>query len=152
MTEGVAPRVNGKAVLKDPPLVARIDRLMLATVVGHFLITSAHAVLHLGAGVDLSVAQLAFVVVVIIALPLYAIYRHYRHRGTAGAVLLVVSMAASFLFGFSFHFFSGTGDNIAHVHGGWALPFGVTAFALTVVELFGTVLAGAVLRRRVRIS
>ncbi|QRP48521.1 hypothetical protein [Amycolatopsis sp. FDAARGOS 1241] len=149
MTEGVAPRVNGKAVVKDPPLVARIDRLMLATVLVHFPITSAHAALHLGAGVVLDVAQLAFVVVVIIALPVYAIY---RHRGTAGAVLLVGSMAASFLFGFFFHFFSDTGDNIAHVHGGSAMPFSVTALVPAVVELFGTVLAAAVLRRRVRIS
>ena len=36
---GVLPRVNGKAVVKEPTLVVGIDRLMLVTVVVHFLLT-----------------------------------------------------------------------------------------------------------------
>ncbi|MEU8632605.1 hypothetical protein AB0C38_10580 [Amycolatopsis sp. NPDC048633] len=158
MTEhgsGVVPRINGKAVVKDPPLVARIDRLMLAVVIVQFVLAGLHGVAHLGGSVASDIGQLVYASAVIV-MSLYGSYRHYRHPGRAGAVLLVISMAGAFIFGAYFHFLADTEDNIRHVHsataGSWAMPFDLTAVLLAILELFGTALAYAVLRRRVRIS
>jgi hypothetical protein len=152
---GVVPRVNGKAVVKDPPLVARIDRLMLTVVIAHLVLAGLHGIAHVGGGIASSVGQVTYAAAVILV-SVYGIYRHYRYPGRAGAVLVVVSMAGAFVFGTYFHFLSGTEDNIRHVHsataGRWAMPFDLSAVLLAILELFGTALAYAVLRRRVRIS
>lgn len=129
MTPGpeVVRRVNGHAVVKDPPLVARIDRVLAVIVALHCVGVVARAVVHptaLSVGVAVGIAGLSAV----------GVWRHFRTRGRLGAVLLGVSMVVSF------------------GCGAW-LPAGVvTNGVLSVVEVLGAVFAVAVLRRRVRIT
>ncbi|WIX81673.1 hypothetical protein QRX50_13365 [Amycolatopsis carbonis] len=124
--EGVR-RVNGHAVVKDPPLVVRIDRVLAVIVAVHCAGVVARAVVHP------SVASVG-VAAGIVALSVVGVWRHFRTRGRLGAVLLGVTMAGSF------------------VCGAW-LPAGVvTNGVLSVVEVLGAVFAVAVLRRRVRIT
>ncbi|MEV6901595.1 hypothetical protein [Amycolatopsis sp. NPDC051372] len=129
MTPGpeVARRVNGHAVVKDPPLVVRIDRVLAVIVALHCAGVVARAVVHP------SVASVG-VAIGILGLSAVGIWWHFRTRGRSGAVLLGVSMVLSFVFG------------------AWLGPGVVTNGVLSVVEVLGAVFAVAVLRRRVRIT
>jgi hypothetical protein len=129
---------------------ASLDRLIAAVVIVHFVVAGIHGVAHVGAGVALTAAQLVFVVVVITAAPFYGLYLHHRTPGPQGAAILVVSMAASLVFGWIFHFVADTPDNVARVEpdivGAWAAAFGSSAYTIAGIELLGTLLAVALLR------
>lgn len=137
---------------RSVPRIGMIDRILLWTVIAHFLIAGSHAVMHLGASVALTLPQLAFIAIVIVAAPLYGTYLHFTKPGPAGAVITTLSMLGSLIFGFVFHFVADTPDNIGHTHedviGAWAPAFDSSAVAVMVVEVLGTLLAVVALSRR----
>lgn len=129
-----------------------MESLTVAVVLVHFGLAGAHGVTHLGADVPLSAAQVLFIGVVIAAAPFLGLWLHRRSAGPVGALVIALSMAGSLLFGVAFHFVADTPDRIDRVDAGsagsWALPFGATAYAVAGLELTGTVLGLALLRRR----
>ncbi|WP_326566398.1 hypothetical protein VSH64_31570 [Amycolatopsis rhabdoformis] len=124
----VVPRVNGHAVVKHPPLFARIDRVLLVIVALHCVGVGVLVARHPDTAVTLGQA------VLVLALSGTGVWRHLRSRGRSGAILLGVSMAVSF------------------ISVGWFGPPDVTNGVLFLVQLSGAVFAVAVLRRRVRIA
>jgi hypothetical protein len=120
-----------------------------AAILAHLAITILHGATHRGAGVLLAAWQGAFVLSVIIVLPLVAgILLTIRRR--IGARLLLLSMAASLIFGVLFHFVLPTSDHVAHVSSGpWQRPFIFSAAALAISEVVGCV-AGVVAVRNFR--
>jgi hypothetical protein len=99
-----------------------------------------HALAHIGANIWLSILGNAFVVVVILAAPLVSLFLlHPARLEWVGALLLVLSMLAAFLFGVWNHFLLPGSDNVGHVPPGvWQQPFRVTAVLLTMLQAAGT--------------
>jgi uncharacterized integral membrane protein len=120
-----------------------------AAILVHLAIAVLHGASHQGAEVFLSAWQGTFVLVVILILPLVAgVLLTIRRR--IGARLLLLSMAASLIFGVLFHFVLPTSDHVAHVSSGpWQRPFIFSAAALAISEVVGCV-AGVVAVRNFR--
>lgn len=115
-------------------------RLALAAVIAHAVVLSLHAAAHQILGVEASQAQLFFIVIVIMVAPLAAGLLLWR-RMTAGAALMVCSMAGSLIFGVYNHFVAISPDHVSHVarlpQKSWAIIFQITAALLALVEAFG---------------
>ena len=80
-----------------------------------------------------------YVGVIITLMPLIAAGFLFTRQKKIGALLFALSMLASFIFGFWYHFLSQTNDNVTQVHGPWHSTFLWTAIALAIIELAGTV-------------
>lgn len=134
--------------------VNKIDALQIgaiACVLIHFLLNIAHGAAHGRLGITLSDKQTIFVLVVVFAAPLIAAFLLWQRKTRTGAVLLTISMAASFVFGFYFHFALPGPDNVAQppapaaLH--WQQLFVSTAFAIAAMEVLGTLLGLIILIR-----
>ena len=79
-----------------------------------------------------------YVVVVITLMPFLAAVLLFTRKKKMGALLLMLSMFGSLVFGFWYHFLSNTGDNVTQVHGPSHSTFLWTAIVLAVIELAGT--------------
>jgi hypothetical protein len=117
----------------------------LALVGFHFLTVVVHSVAHEILSVKATPAQLAFIIPVIIFAPVIAGFMLPKFRKT-GAVLLLVSMLGSFVFGLYYHFVADTHDHVAHVVHlqpvFWSEMFRLTAYLLLVSEISGVAVAG----------
>ncbi|HWT03977.1 MAG TPA: hypothetical protein VN256_27255 [Pyrinomonadaceae bacterium] len=119
----------------------------------HFLAVVLHSVAHEILSVKATTAQLAFIVPVIILAPVAAGVMLLKfERG--GAVLLLVSMLGSFVFGLYYHFVADTIDHVAHVArlqpASWSGMFRLTAYLLAASEILGAAVAGLYLAGRSR--
>ena len=126
----------------------RIDILSIAIVVLHALITVPHGMAHSNLGIRMNLWQNLYILVVINILPLLAAVLIWRRRRT-GFLILLFSMAGSFLFGVCYHFIAAGPDNVA------SLPvdpsthtFQLTAVLLALSEAAGFVLGLAGFSRR----
>lgn len=111
----------------------------LALILIHLAISKSHGWAHQGAMVMLTTFGYVYVIVVITLAPLVAAVFLFTRLKRIGALLLVLSMFGSFVFGFWYHFLSHTSDNVTQVHGPWHSTFLWTAIALAVIELAGTI-------------
>jgi len=132
----------------------KIDALQIgaiACVIIHVLLNIAHGAAHGRLGISLSDAQTIFVAVVVLAAPLVAAFLLWMRKPRTGAVLLVISMAGAFLFGFYFHFALPGPDNVAQpaISGmrHWQKLFVSTAFGLATMEALGALLGLIILIR-----
>ena len=112
----------------------------------HFAIVAVHGAAHRQLSIDLSTWQSAFVLIVIVALPVAAaalIVKWPRN----GSLLLAASMAAAFLFGVYFHFVAESADHVSRAvqlePRSWANAFSWSAALLAVVELAAAIAATA---------
>lgn len=122
----------------------------LATLVlVHLAISLVHRTQHIQAAVSLSAGATAFVLVVVLALPLAGAALLWR-APRMGAAVIAASLAGAFLFGVINHFVLVSPDHVRQVNHAAAPLFGVSAAALAVTESLGAVLAMATLSRRVR--
>ena len=113
----------------------------------HAIAAIIHNQAHNKIDVSLSTSQSAFATVVIVIAPLLAAILIWRSRQRLGAIVLVISMLASFIFGVVNHLMIDSPDQLAHISSnGWGRIFIVTAYALMITELAG-VLAGTSLLR-----
>jgi hypothetical protein len=120
----------------------------IACVVVHFFLNIAHGAAHGRLGIALTDVQTIFVAVVVFVAPLVAGFLLAIHRPRTGAVLLVVSMAGSLVFGSYFHFALPGPDNVAQpsvaaLHS-WHGIFVSTAFGLAAMEGLG-ILVGLII-------
>ena len=133
---------------------ARALKLTALWLVGfHFLTVALHSAAHEVLSVKATMAQLAFIVPVIVVAPLVAGLMLTKF-GRAGAAVLLASMLGSFAFGLYYHFVADTHDHVAHVArlqpAFWSAMFQITACLLLVSEALGVVVAGLSLAGRRR--
>lgn len=127
----------------------RTERAVLAGIVLiHLILSMIHGSAHAGARVALPVAGTLFVYLVILAGPLVGLALSWW-RPQAGAALVAVTMAGSFVFGVVNHFIIPGSDHVAHVAHDWQPLFASTAALLALVEAAGTVVGVRLTRRRV---
>jgi hypothetical protein len=103
-----------------------------------------HAVSHVGQEVmSLEVWQWAYVICVIFISPIAAAVLLWTPLPLAGAWLLLVSMAGSFVFDLAYHFPIPGPDNVFTLQPGmWLIPFWVTSVLLVVVSGLGCLMGG----------
>ncbi len=111
----------------------------LVLILIHLVVSTLHGWAHQAATVKLTTFGYVYVAIVITLGPLAAAGFLVTRKRKTGALLLALSMFGSFIFGFWYHFFSKTNDNVMQVHGPWHSTFLWTAIALAVIELAGTV-------------
>lgn len=110
-----------------------------ALVLIHLGIAVLHGQAHKSLDVDLEAWQWSYVYIIITALPLVAMVLYWTPWQALGGLLLFVSMAASFGFGFYFHFVAVSPDHVRHLPEGDAQGmFVATAVLLAVVEAAAT--------------
>ena len=125
----------------------KIRQACLWIIALHAISAIIHNQAHNKIEVSLSTSQNAFATIVIVVAPLLAAVLIWRTRQRLGAIILVVSMLASFIFGVVNHLMIDSPDQLAHISSnGWGRIFIVTAYALMITELAG-VLAGTALLR-----
>ena len=124
---------------------SRTLKLTTLVLVGfHFLIVVLHSIAHEVLSVKATAAQLAFIVPVIIVAPLAAGLMLPKFE-KAGAVVLLMSMLGSFVFGLYYHFIADTHDHVRHVArlqpAVWSAMFQITAYLLLASEALGVAVA-----------
>jgi hypothetical protein len=121
---------------------------VLCAVVVHFLLAGWHGYSHQMIPVPLNGAQTAFVVIVIIALPIIGAGLCLTSMRTKGALLVCLSLLASFLFGLVYHFIHASPDHISAVpQGPWRSAFVVSAVLLALIEVVGAIVGGMAWQR-----
>lgn len=127
--------------MKSEALAVDGRRLALMTIIVHTVVAFVHGAAHEVLGVQLSRAQLIYIVLVIMLAPLAAGLLLWKGLKTEGAALLVCSLFGALIFGVFNHFVSMSPDHVSHVAAlpqkSWAFVFSVTAALLALVEAFG---------------
>lgn len=148
----VSEGINGKAVLRLPPLVARVDRVAAAVVGVHAVLVIAVLFVFVAtrAGTGL-LQELGLVLVALVILPIGITY-HVRQADKVGAALVLGAMSASAILGVLQHFVLGGQTNVLAVRGQTtdtlSRVFELVAGAQALAALAGIVLALAALKRR----
>ena len=125
----------------------KVRRACLWIIALHAISAIIHNQAHNEIDVSLSTSQSAFATIVIVVAPLLAAVLIWRSRQRLGAIILAVSMLASFIFGVVNHLMIDSPDQLAHIStSGWGLVFIVTAYALMITELAGVFAGTALLR------
>src|SRR5215813_8391902 len=114
----------------------------------NLIVNMLHGRAHATLGVGLSSWQKVYVGVVILIAPLVAmVVLLWTRYDRLGLWLLVVSMAASLIFGVVYHYVVISPDHVSHLPPGEAQGlFRVTALLLMLTELFGVVVGLFALR------
>lgn len=107
----------------------------------HFVVVLLHGTAHIVLGIVPSVVENAFIVIVIGLAPVVAL--PFVLRGSrAGAGILTLALAASWLYGMVNHFIIEGADHVTGLdHGAWQTTFTITGILLLVLEAVGTLLA-----------
>ncbi len=122
----------------------RLSLWLGAIVIVHLAVGLWHGAAHVEVPVPLNPVQTAFVWVVITFMPLAGLALLWTNRRQAAALVIGTSMLASLLFGVFYHFIHHSPDHVAEVPDGpWRRSFVLSAVAVAVAELLGTLL-GAV--------
>jgi hypothetical protein len=103
-----------------------------------------HAISHVGQDVlSLEVWQWGYVVGVIFASPIVAAALLWTRYRRLGALLLLASMAGSFVFDLAYHFLIPGPDNVFTLQpGAWLIPFRVSSVMLVAVSGLGSLVGG----------
>ena len=119
----------------------RIHALGIAIVVLHAIVTIPHGMAHSNLHIQMNLWQNVYILVVINLLPLLAAVLIWR-RKRIGFLLLLFSMAGSFLFGGFYHFVGAGPDNVASLTSHpWTRTFQWTAVLLAMSEAAGVFIA-----------
>jgi len=123
-----------------------IRRLSIAIVALHAIVVVAHSAAHVRLNIFVNGWQNAYILPVIILLPLVAGYLIWK-RARPGYLILFLSMLGALVFGGYYHFVLAGADNVStvahHSMRSWAQLFQVSALLLALVEFAGVV-AGVV--------
>lgn len=117
-------------------------------VLGHLIVVVLHGSAHTELHVELNAWQRIYVTTVILLAPLVAVVFLWTRYHRLGLLLLLVSMAGSFVFGACYHYAIVSPDHVSHLPPGDARGlFRTTALLLMLTEMFGLVAALFALRR-----
>src|SRR4051812_18719982 len=101
----------------------RTLRLPIVLAALHLLIGAIHASAHQALGIFGSPFQLAFIALVIYAVPVLALVQLLK-GSRAAAGWLLAALTGSFLFGVYYHFIADTPDHVCHLPAGaWSDHF-----------------------------
>jgi hypothetical protein len=118
-----------------------IALLSTVSVLAHLVVSIVHGRAHERLSVGLSNWQNLYVLIVIVIAPLLAMVLIWTRLAHFGLLLLVLSMAASLIFGIAYHYVVISPDHVSHLPPGDAHGlFRTTALLLVVTELFGIVI------------
>ena len=121
--------------------------LSVLAVLVHLVVSIVHGNSHERLSVGLSTWQNTFVLIVVVLAPLIAMVFIWTRYARAGLVVLVISMAASLIFGVVYHYVVISPDHVSHLPPGDAQGlFRTTALLLVVTELFGVAVGLLALR------
>jgi hypothetical protein len=120
--------------------IRTIRFLSFGLILAHLAISTIHGLAHQGTLVTLTTFGSIYVLVVVMVAPLVAGGLLTTRWARIGALLLVLSMSGSFVFGGWYHFLSATNDHVSQVHGPWRSTFIGTAIVLAVSELVGVII------------
>jgi hypothetical protein len=106
----------------------------------HLAVSVPHGMAHANLHIQMALWQNLYIWIVITVLPLLAAVLIWKRRRT-GFLLLLLSMAGSFLFGAYYHFIAAGPDNVASLpaHAS-ASTFKLTAVLLALIEAAGFVI------------
>lgn len=136
-TMDISPPNGDGGMSRTELLHARCTAMVLL----HFAIAGFHGVTHLTTPVPLLPWQLIYVAVIITAAPLIGVLLMRKGSAELGGLIVGLSLAASFVFGFMHHFIMDNPDNICRTpDSAWTLSFITSAFGLAVTELAGAIL------------
>ena len=119
-----------------------IRRLSIAIIALHAMVTAGHGAAHSTLKILMSGWQNAYILIVIVLLPLVAGYLIWK-RARGGYLILILSMLGALVFGGYYHFVLAGADNVStvahHASHSWAQLFQVSAVLLALVEFAGAV-------------
>jgi hypothetical protein len=118
-----------------------LDGLLILVVLAHLAVSVLHGRAHTGAAVPMSSAANLFIIAVIVVAPLLGAVVLWFFSTQAGAWLLALSLAASFMFGVVNHFILESPDHVARIASDWKGLFTVTAVLVALTEALGSGLA-----------
>lgn len=119
----------------------------IACVMAHALVGTVHGLAHKHMGIDLTLLQNVFILSVITLAPLLAAILLWTRLKKAGALLLLLSMLGSLIFGAVNHFLITSPDHVLHLPpSDWRFTFQVTAVLLVITECLGGWIAASALR------
>jgi hypothetical protein len=115
-------------------------KLAITLVLLHLVVSVPHGMAHSELHIEMQLWQNVYIWLIITILPIVAAILLWRRR-RAGFLLLLLSMAGSFLFGVFYHFIAAGSDNVATlpVHAA-AGTFRLTAVLLALIEAVGFVI------------
>ena len=120
----------------------RVDRraAYVTAIIGvHLLVNIVHGLAHRELRVGLALPASVFVIVVVLIVPLLAMGLLWTAEKRLGLMLLSLSMSGSFLFGLYHHILAMGPDHVnSQPWSPWGLAFGLTAYALLIIEAIGT--------------
>jgi hypothetical protein len=119
--------------------MSRAASYTTAIVVAHLLVNIAHGLAHRELCVGLPPSGSAFVILVVLILPLVAMVLVWTVKKRLGLSLLSLSMFAALVFGSYHHFLVVSPDQI-HLQPSseWGITFVLTAYLLLITEAIGT--------------
>lgn len=113
-------------------------RYGIAILVIHALVSIIHEVAHQNLGIELSTGQVLGIWLIFVVPPIVTLYFLWTNRLRWGFLLLLLTMAASFVFAGVNHFVFITEDHVFHAPQGelrWL--FQATAYLMAVFEIIG---------------
>jgi hypothetical protein len=127
---------------------ARATQWLFWLVIVHVVATLVHAAAHGVLGITPSPVESAFIVALIVVLPVVML--PFALRGSRAAMaVLTLAFAAAWLYGTVNHFIIEGADHVSGLdHGGWPAIFTVTGVLLLILEAAGTLLAAWLLWRK----
>ena len=138
--------MNGKLTSES----RQLERVGIAIVALHAIVLVAHSAAHMSLHIDVNLWQNAYILLVIIVLPLVSAYLLWK-RARGGFLTLFLSMMGALLFGAYYHFILSGPDNVSEVghlaQRSVARLFQVSALLLALVEGAGVVAGAAGLRK-----
>jgi hypothetical protein len=119
----------------------RLKVLVCVVVLLHIILEIVHGEMHEKLEINLSNFQFAYVILVILFIPIVAVIMILIKNISfqrVGAILFVGSMSGSFIFGVIYHIIIPGSDNIFTANNGlWGLLFQSTAILLVTINAVG---------------
>ncbi len=124
-----------------------LERAGIAIIALRLPVQVMHSAAHSTLQIYMAPWQNAYILFVIIILPIVSAFL-LRRRNRLAFFLLFISMFGSLIFGGYYHFLAAGPDNVRELgHHAWTLPFQLSAVLLAVLEALGTVVGLAGLSR-----
>lgn len=122
----------------------------LTTVLIHLIVSTLHGAAHRTLGIGLSPLQKIFVLLVIGIAPVVSAFLIMRNSTRIGALVLILSMLGSLVFGAWNHYVVDSADNVQQVammpdHASGSI-FRITAHLLAILEFVGTIIGILLIR------
>jgi hypothetical protein len=116
-----------------------LRRLGIFIIILHALVFTPHSIAHTNLYIAMNTWQNIYIFLVILVGPIVSAILLWQ-RNAVAFIVLAVSMAGAFVFGFYYHFLGISSDNVFTLPAGpWTMTFQLTAWLLALTEIAGAV-------------